>query len=77
MTDENRDRVYVSAREAATLMGINRATIINWARDGRLPGIQYGANGIYRFRREDILAFIEASRLPGPAGSTDGDDDAG
>lgn len=64
---------YLSARDAAEILGVNRATVINWARQGKFGGFQYGARGIYRFDRQEIERFIEQSRLPGPIGQADGD----
>lgn len=55
--------VLISASDAAHLMGVNRATVINWARNGRISGLQYGRRGIYRFDRNEIQRFMEASRL--------------
>jgi len=55
---------YLSAKEAAELLGVNRATVINWARQGRFGGFQYGPRGIYRFDRQEILDFLNRSRLP-------------
>ncbi len=54
---------YITTREAAELLGVNRATVINWARQGRFGGIQYGNRGIYRFERSEILDFLNRSRL--------------
>ncbi len=62
---------YLSAREAAEILGVNRATVINWARQGKFGGYQYGARGIYRFDRAEIESFIEQSRLPGPIVAAD------
>lgn len=56
---------YITTREAAALLGVNRATVINWARQGRFGGIQYGSRGIYRFERREILDFLNRSRLSG------------
>lgn len=64
---------YLSARDAAEILGVNRATVINWARQGKFGGYQYGARGIYRFDRQEIERFIEQSRLPGPIGDADED----
>lgn len=64
---------YLSARDAAEILGVNRATVINWARQGKFGGYQYGARGIYRFDRQEIERFIEQSRLPGPMGAADED----
>jgi excisionase family DNA binding protein len=66
--DANNER-YITTREAAALLGVNRATVINWARQGRFGGIQYGNRGIYRFERREILEFLNRSRL-GPNGQT-------
>ena len=54
---------YVTTRQAADLLGVNRATVINWARQGRFNAIQYGARGIYRFERAEIVDFLNKSRL--------------
>lgn len=62
-TDTATDDRYISTREAATLLGVNRATVINWARQGRFGAIQYGARGIYRFDRREIVDFLNKSRL--------------
>ena len=53
----------ISTKEAADLLGVNRATVVNWARQGKFVGHQYGQRGIYRFDRQQILEFIDRSRL--------------
>ncbi len=62
-TAEGGDEQYISTRDAATLLGVNRATVINWARQGRFGAIQYGSRGIYRFDRAEIVDFLNKSRL--------------
>ena len=57
---------YLSTKEAADLLGVNRATVINWARQGKFGGFQYGVRGIYRFDRQELLEFIGRSRIPYP-----------
>jgi excisionase family DNA binding protein len=54
---------YITTRQAAELLGVNRATVINWARQGRFNAIQYGNRGIYRFDRAEIVRFLNQSRL--------------
>jgi excisionase family DNA binding protein len=54
---------YITTRQAADLLGVNRATVINWARQGRFNAIQYGTRGIYRFERAEIVDFLNKSRL--------------
>ncbi len=57
----------IGVAEAATLLGVDRGTVSNWLHRGRIPALQYGVRGMYRVRRGDVLAFIEASRLEPPA----------
>ena len=70
---------YLSTKEAAELLGVNRATVINWARQGKFGGFQYGVRGIYRFDRQELLDFISRSRIPYPHAADDlaGKDAAG
>ena len=49
--------------QAARILGVHRMTLVNWIKQGRLPAIQYGPGSMYRLRRGDVLAFVEASRL--------------
>lgn len=62
---------YLSTKEAAELLGVNRATVINWARQGKFSGVQYGIRGIYRFDRQELLDFISRSRIPFPHAAGD------
>ncbi|MDQ3044380.1 MAG: helix-turn-helix domain-containing protein [Chloroflexota bacterium] len=55
---------YLSAQQAADLLGVYRATVIDWARQGKFGGYQFGKRGIYRFTREDIVEFLNKSRVP-------------
>lgn len=61
--DASSDQGYITTRQAADLLGVNRATVINWARQGRFNAIQYGTRGIYRFERAEIMEFLNKSRL--------------
>jgi len=54
----------IGLTEVSRMLGVNRATVANWLRQGRIPALQYGERGIYRLRRDDVLSFIEQSRLP-------------
>ncbi len=60
----SRDNQLIGLSEVSRMLGVNRATVANWLRQGRIPAFQYGERGIYRLRREDVLSFIERSRLP-------------
>ena len=52
----------LTTAEAAGLLGVTRATVVAWARQGRFGAVQYGQRGIYRFDREEIEAFVARSR---------------
>jgi len=69
------DQGYITTRQAADLLGVNRATVINWARQGRFNAIQYGARGIYRFERAEIVDFLNKSRLQQTGGHSIGTGD--
>jgi len=62
--DMSRGNQLIGLSEVSRMLGVNRATVANWLRQGRIPAFQYGERGIYRLRREDVLTFIERSRLP-------------
>ncbi len=62
---------YLSAKQLAELRGVNRATVVNRARQGKFGGFQYGKRWIYRFRRQEIIDFLNESRIPTPVGLSD------
>ena len=53
----------IGVAEAAKMLGVNPSTLIAWLKQGRIPSAQYVLGGLYRIRRGDVLAFIEASCL--------------
>ena len=53
----------IGVTEAARMLGVDRGTVSNWLHGGRIPAIQYGIRGLYRVRRGNVIAYIEASRL--------------
>lgn len=57
---------WVSLREAAELLGVHPATIRNWADRGDLPA-RRTPGGHRRFRRADLLQWLETRQAPPPA----------
>ncbi len=57
---------WVSLREAADLLGVHPATIRNWADRGDLP-VRRTPGGHRRFRRADLLQWLETRHTPPPA----------
>jgi excisionase family DNA binding protein len=45
---------YLTAKEAARVLRISRATLDRWVKDGILPVIQPVPHGPRRFRRHDL-----------------------
>jgi excisionase family DNA binding protein len=74
MDKRQEPRETISAREAAELLGVSRATVISWAKSGRFGGYQFGTGGIYRFDRQELLDYIGRSRIqPHGAGLAPGE----
>jgi excisionase family DNA binding protein len=50
----------LTSEEVRKILKVGKSTPYQWARRGILP--HYHLEGIVRFKREDIKAFIEARR---------------
>lgn len=57
------EETLLDIRQVATYFQINEATVYNWVQSGKLPGIKMGR--IWRFRREDIEAWLD-DNMQGP-----------
>ena len=58
----DRDEYLLAAHEAARLLNIKPATLYDWAKKGLVPHIRILAGKkrpVLRFRREELLQFIE------------------
>jgi excisionase family DNA binding protein len=49
---------FLTAEEAAALLGVHPKTLDRWVRDGVLPVIQPVPRGQRRFRRSDVEALL-------------------
>jgi len=58
-SDEKPDLLTVA--QVAQYLQLNRMTVYKYIREGRIPASRIGKS--YRVRREDLEAFLEASRL--------------
>lgn len=62
-------------KEAARLLRVSETSLRRWTNSGALPHLRIGRRRERRFRRSDLLAFLEApagaasAAPPGPAGS--------
>ncbi|MGH3501479.1 MAG: helix-turn-helix domain-containing protein [Nocardioidaceae bacterium] len=62
-------RQLIGAPEAATILGVHRATVLRWAEAGQLPVVEKmpGDNGPYLFDRIDVervAAEVGVERRP-------------
>jgi Helix-turn-helix domain len=54
--------VYVSDKEASTILGVARQTLANWRHMQRGPRYSKGER-ICRYAVEDLLAFMETRKI--------------
>jgi excisionase family DNA binding protein len=59
---------FLSTREAADLLRVTERSILNFRQRGRLPFMKMDS-GAVRFRREHVLALMEAQPTVAPAKS--------
>jgi excisionase family DNA binding protein len=52
----------LTAREVAGLLGLSTSTVLDWWEAGKLPGFRLNGR-VVRFRRDEILAWLEAQRV--------------
>lgn len=57
MSTEIKQEGLWDARVAADFLKVKKATVLLWARQGRLPSVKVG--GLIRFRPDDIRAVAE------------------
>lgn len=58
----------MDVQELAAFLKIDRQTLYNWLRQGRLPGIKVGR--VWRFERAAIEQWLRRQTLPAHAGGT-------
>jgi excisionase family DNA binding protein len=52
----------LKAREVAEFIAVSPATVVRWAREGKLPAFKL-ANGAVRFREDEFAEWLEQSRV--------------
>ncbi len=53
----------MDAKQVAAYLHLHEVTVLNFARQGKLPGYKVGR--VWRFRTDEIRAWLEAQRPPG------------
>lgn len=54
---------WLTTEEAARYLKVNRETLRRWARRGLVPAVKFGNRGGFRFKREDLDRFTQATRV--------------
>ncbi len=58
-----RDPEFLTAGQAAALMGVCSRTIVKWSREGKVP-FRLTLGGHRRYLRAEILALVESNTCP-------------
>jgi excisionase family DNA binding protein len=52
---------FIGVREAADLIGVNRYSLLDWIRDGKIPAYKIG--NAFKIDRLVLAAWLEARRV--------------
>ncbi len=61
MTEKKELPEYLTLKEVTGLLKVHENTLRNWDREGRLKAIRIGGRNIRRWKKEDVLKFLEES----------------
>lgn len=61
MSEKNELPEYLTLQEVKRLLKVHENTLRNWDREGRLKAIRIGGRSIRRWKKEDVIKFIEDS----------------
>jgi len=61
MTEKNELPEYLTLKEVTSLLKVHENTLRNWDREGRLKAIRIGGRNIRRWKKEDVMNFLEES----------------
>lgn len=59
----------LSLSDVATMLSVTTMTLRRWITAGRLPAYRIGK--LYKVRRSDLMAFVEASKVSGRSFTSD------
>jgi excisionase family DNA binding protein len=52
---------YLTLKELSELLKVHENTLRNWDRNGTLKAIRIGGRRIRRYKKEDIIKFMESN----------------
>lgn len=53
---------YLTLKQVSELLKIHPNTLRNWDKNGTLKPIRIGERKIRRYKKEDVIRFLEASK---------------
>ena len=60
VTTQTVDR-FMTCEEVAEFLGFHLSSVRRWSRSGKLRGYRVGHRGDWRYRQQDVLAFVGVS----------------
>lgn len=61
---------FLTVKQAAALLGVSAISLRRWTTSGLLPCVRVGRRGDRRFRRSDLLAFLDRADVSGGTRTT-------
>ena len=61
MSEKNELTEYLTLKEVTGLLKVHENTLRNWDNEGRLKAIRIGGRNIRRWKKDDVLKFLEES----------------
>ena len=52
---------YLTLKEVTSLLKVHENTLRNWDKNGTLKAIRIGGRKIRRWKKEDVIKFLESS----------------
>jgi len=62
MSDKEKPKEYLRVSEASKLLGVHANTLRNWDKQGILKPVRVGVRKERRYKREDVIKFLESSQ---------------
>lgn len=53
---------YLSMQEVVKMLKVHPNTLRNWDREGTLKAVRIGKRNIRRWKKADVIKFLEASK---------------
>lgn len=61
MNDKNNEPEYFTIAQASKFLQVSQNTLRNWDRDGILKAFRLGTRKAMRYKKADLIKFIEKS----------------